>query len=193
MMSGQTVVGFRDSAYLYYPLFQWIDAQWAAGEVPLWNPYCNFGVPVVGDGTSSVFYPGKLIFFCRFLSFPARYGIYLAIHIPLAAAGVYWFARTMKANQFGATLAAFSYAFGGSVLFQVTNVIYLVSAAWLPFALCCVWRMVKTGHYRWALGAGMCCRVNDSRWRPTNGVSRRVDCGRDDYWRVSETPSSGQA
>jgi hypothetical protein len=159
MMTGETVVGFRDSAYLYYPLFKWIDAQWAAGEIPLWNPYCNFGMPVVADGTSSVFYPGKLVFFCRFLSYPARYGIYLAVHIPIAAAGTYWFARTLRANRTGATLAAFSFAFGGSVLFQVTNVIYLVSAAWLPFALCCVWKMVKTGKPQWAVGAGACCAM----------------------------------
>ena len=159
MMSGQTVVGFRDSAYLYYPLFQWIDAQWAAGEIPLWNPYCNFGMPVVADGSSSVFYPGKLIFFCRFLSYPARYGIYLAIHIPIAAFGTYWFARTLRANQAGATLAAFSFAFGGSVLFQVTNVIFLVSAAWLPFALCCIWKMVKTGQLKWSVAAGVCCAL----------------------------------
>ncbi len=159
MMSGQTVVGFRDSAYLYYPLFKWIDAQWAAGEVPLWNPDCNFGIPVVGDGTSSVFYPGKLIFCCRFLSYPSRYGIYLAFHIPLAAFGAYWFARTLKANQAGAALAAFSYSFGGSVLFQVTNVVYLVSAAWLPFSLCCVWNMVKTGQSKWAVGGGVSCAL----------------------------------
>ena len=159
MMSGQTVCGFRDSAYLYYPLFEWIDAQWAAGEIPLWNPYCNYGMPVVGDGTSSVFYPGKLIFFCRFLEYPARYGIYLAIHIPIAAAGTYWFARTLRANPTGATLAALAFAFGGSVIFQVCNVIYLVSAAWLPFALGCVWKMVKTGNYRWAIAAGTCCAL----------------------------------
>lgn len=159
MMTGKTVVGFRDSAYLYYPLFKWIDAQWAAGEIPLWNPYCNLGLPVVADGTSSVFYPGKLVFFCRFLSFPARYGIYLAIHIPIAAAGTYWFARTLRANCAGATLAAFSFSFGGSVLFQVTNVIYLVSAAWLPFAFCCVWKMVKTGEIKWAVAAGVCCAL----------------------------------
>lgn len=159
MMTGQQVVGFRDSAYLYYPLFKWIDAQWAAGEVPLWNPYCNYGIPVVADGSSSVFYPGKLVFFCRFLSYPARYGIYLAVHIPIAATGAYWFARTLKANQAGATLAAFSFAFGGSVLFQVTNVIFLVGAAWLPFALGCVWKLVKTGQSKWSVGAGTCCAL----------------------------------
>ncbi len=159
MMSGQTVVGFRDSAYLYYPLFKWIDAQWASGQIPLWNPYCNFGMPVVGDGTSSVFYPGKLVFFCRFLSYPARYGIYLAIHIPIAGAGAYWCARKLRANRGGAALAGFSYAFGGSVLFSVTNVIYLVSAAWLPFALGAVWLMVRTGHWRWSVAAGVCCAL----------------------------------
>ena len=159
ILTGEMVVGFRDSAYLYYPLFQWIDAQWAVGEIPLWNPFCNFGMPVVADGTSSVFYPGKLVFFLRFLSYPARYGIYLAMHIPLAAIGSYWFARTLKANRAGATLAAFSFAFGGSVLFQVTNVVYLVSAAWLPFGLCCVWKFFRTGQFRWATGGGVCCAL----------------------------------
>ena len=56
-MCGQTVVGFRDSASLYFPMFEAIDAAWAEGKVPLWNPFCNFGMPLVADGTSSVFYP----------------------------------------------------------------------------------------------------------------------------------------
>ena len=159
MMMGKTVCGFRDSAYLYYPLFQWIDAQWAAGEIPLWNPYCNYGMPVVGDGSTSVFYPGKLIFFCRFLPYPSRYGIYLAMHIPIAAAGAYWLAKTFRASKPGATLAAVGYAFGGAVLFQTTNVIFLVSAAWLPLAVCCVWKMVRLRSTNWALAAGVCCAL----------------------------------
>ena len=159
MVSGQTVCGFRDSAYLYYPLFKWIDSVWAVGEIPLWNPYCNYGLPIVGDGSSSVFYPGKLIFLCRFLSYPSRYGIYLSIHVLIAAAGAYRFACAMKANQAGATLAAVSYAFGGSVLFQVTNIIYLVSAAWLPFALAFVWRGVLGGDWRSSIWAGVVCAL----------------------------------
>ena len=153
MMAGQTVCGFRDSAYLYYPLFKWIDTQWAAGDIPLWNPYDQFGVPVVADGSSSVFYPGKLIFFFRFLSYESRYGIYLAIHVLIAAASCYWFARRLGCKQGGAAFAAISYAFGGSVLFQVCNVIYLVGAAWLPAALGCLWlmfrqRSIAVGHCR---------------------------------------------
>ena len=81
------------------------------------------------------------------------------MHVPLAAAGAYWFSRTFAGQPGGSNLAAFSFAFGGSVLFQVTNVIYLVSAAWLPVALCCVWKMVATGELRWAFGAGVACAM----------------------------------
>lgn len=159
ILSGQQVVGFRDSAYLYYPLFQWIDAQWAEGVLPLWNPYCNHGMPVVHDGSSSVFYPGKLIFFLRALPYPARYGIYVAMHIPIAAAGTYWFARTLRTQQTGATLSAVAYAFSGPILFQTTNVVYLVSASWLPFALCSVWMMYRRRSIRWSIWTAVFCSL----------------------------------
>src|SRR6476661_972213 len=53
---------FRDTAHFYYPLFEWIEGQWQRGELPLWNPHVNFGTPVVGEGASCLFYPGKEIF-----------------------------------------------------------------------------------------------------------------------------------
>ena len=123
-MCGQTVVGFRDSANLYFPMFEAIDTAWAQGKVPLWNPFCNFGLPLVADGTSSVFYPGKAIFAARFLDYPSRYGIYIGLHVLLAAASTYWLARTMRCQQSGATIAAIAFAFGAPVVFQATNVIY---------------------------------------------------------------------
>ena len=58
----------RDAAHFYYPLFEWCCREWAAGRVPLWNPYENCGLPVLADTTSSVFYPGKLSFCCRLIS-----------------------------------------------------------------------------------------------------------------------------
>ena len=154
MNTGQSVVGFRDSAYLYYPYFKWIDQVWAAGELPLWNPYCDLGYPVVGDGTSSVFYPGKLLFFLRFLDYPVRYGWYLSLHVLLAAAGAYRLARRLGAEPLGATVAGFAYGFGGSVLFQVCNVVFLVSSAWLPFGLVAVWSMMKSSRPRHSIHAG---------------------------------------
>ena len=159
MMCGQTVVGFRDSAYLYFPMFEAIDAAWAEGTVPLWNPFCNFGMPLVADGTSSVFYPGKVIFAARFLSYPSRYGIYLGLHVLLSAVSTYWLARAMRCRRSGATIAAIAFAFGAPVVFQATNVIYLVSASWLPIAVLGVWRFLNTQRIVWSLLAAVACAM----------------------------------
>ena len=162
MMAGQEIAGYRDSGYLYYPMFQWIDQQIAAGSFPLWMPFDDSGFPLLADGTSSMLYPGKLIFHFRFLSFPSRYGIYLAMHVLLAAVGTFWLARTLKASPWGACVAAISFAFGGSLLFQVCNVIYLVSGAWLPVALTCVWKMLdrnQNAPTAWAIAAGGSCAM----------------------------------
>ena len=158
-MCGQTVVGFRDSAYLYFPMFEAIDTAWAQGKIPLWNPFCNFGMPLVADGTSSVFYPGKAIFTARFLNYPCRYGIYIGLHVLLAAASTYWLARTMRCRRSGATIAAIAFAFGAPVVFQATNVIYLVSAAWLPIAVLGVWRFLNTQQIAWSLLAAVACAM----------------------------------
>ena len=159
MMCGQTVVGFRDSAYLYFPMFEAIDAAWAEGKVPLWNPFCNFGMPLVADGTSSVFYPGKAIFAARSLSYPSRYGIYLGMHVLLSAISTYWLARAMRCRRSGATIAALAFAFGAPVVFQTTNVIYLVSASWLPIAVLGVWRFLNTQRIVWSLLAAVACAM----------------------------------
>ena len=156
-MWGQTVVGFRDSANLYFPMFEAIDTAWAQGKVPLWNPFCNFGMPLVADGTSSVFYPGKAIFAARSLNYPCRYGIYIGLHVLLAAVSTYWLARTMRCQRSGATIAAIAFAFGAPVVFQATNVIYLVSAAWLPIAVLGVWRFMNTQQIAWSLLAAVAC------------------------------------
>ena len=158
-MCGQTVVGFRDSANLYFPMFEAIDTAWAQGKVPLWNPFCNFGMPLVADGTSSVFYPGKVIFAARFLNYPIRYGIYIGLHVLLAAGSTYWLARTMRCRRSGATIAAIAFAFGAPIVFQATNVIYLVSAAWLPIAVLGVWRFLNMQQIAWSLLAAVACAM----------------------------------
>jgi hypothetical protein len=142
---------FRDAAHYYYPLYEWISREWSAGRVPLWNPQENGGFPVLADATSSVFYPGKLLFALP-LEFTTNYKLYILLHLVLAGAAAYRLARHWQASQSAGTLAAISYAFGGSVLFQYCNVIYLVGAAWLPVALLAADRMLVGRSWRWSLG-----------------------------------------
>lgn len=145
---------FRDAAHFYYPLFDWTNRQWAAGQVPLWNPQENSGLPVLADGTSSVFYPGKLVFALP-LGYAWNFQFYTTLHVLLAAAAAFLLARRWQASPCAAGLAAVSYAFGGNVLFQYCNVVYLVGAAWLPLALAAADRMLVGRSWRGALLLGL--------------------------------------
>lgn len=145
--------GFRDAANYYYPLFEWECHEWRAGRLPLWNPLDNGGTPVLAETTSSVLYPGKLVFALP-VSYRLRYHLYVTAHILLAAGMAYRLARHWTCSREASTLAALSYAFGGSVLFQYCNVVFLVGAAWLPFGLLAADRMLRERSLGWALTLG---------------------------------------
>lgn len=140
LFSGQSF-GFRDSSYYYYPLFEWTAAEWGEGTVPLWNPLDNCGTPLVADSTSSVFYPGKLVFAFP-IAFYWRFKLYVLLHVGLAAVAAFLVARRWRASSTAAAVCAVSYAFGGYVIFQHCNVVFLVSASWLPFAVLFADRML---------------------------------------------------
>ena len=145
---------FRDAAHYYYPLLKLVADQWAAGRVPLWNPYENLGMPLAADPTASVFYPGKLIFALP-LGYAWTYKLYIMAHLLLAAAAAYRLARHWQASVIAAGVCAISYAFSGNVLVNYCNVVYLVGAAWMPLALLAADRMLRERSLRWAAALGM--------------------------------------
>ncbi len=144
-------LGYRDVEYFFEPLFRYLQMEWGAGRVPLWNPYSHGGIPLVGQGTPSVFYPGKLVFALP-VPFQVAFKFYVLVHVVVAGLGAWWTARAWSCSHAAAALASLSYAFGGSVLFMYTTVVFLVSAAWLPFAVLCVDDLLRTRHPRSAVG-----------------------------------------
>jgi len=161
---------FRDSGHFYYPLFEFVQGEWAAGRVPLWNPYENLGVPLAANATASVFYPGKLVFLLP-LDYATAYVWYVMGHVLLAAWAAFRLARAWGASVAAAGAAALSYAFSGNVLYQYCNVIFLVGAAWLPLAVLAACRMLRQdgpgegqghgfgGRLRWAAALGCALAV----------------------------------
>ncbi|MFO7902465.1 MAG: hypothetical protein R6U98_07385 [Pirellulaceae bacterium] len=59
-------------------------------------------------------------------------------------------------RHLAAGLCAVAYAFSGTVLFQYCNVVFLVGAAWLPWALLATDRMLTQRRLAWALVLGIC-------------------------------------
>ena len=135
---------YRDAAHFYYPLYERVEQEWNDGKVPLWEPEENAGMPLLGNPTAAVLYPGKLIFrICPSYALGAR--LYVVAHTILAFAGMFLLLTNWKVSGAGCILGSLAYAFGGPILFQYCNIIYLVGAAWLPFGMCAVDRWLRLG------------------------------------------------
>lgn len=145
---------YRDSARFYYRQFEWNRDQWRAGNVPLWNPQENLGVPVVAEATSSVFYPFQLLFLIPGISVATAFVGYAAVHVYLAGVGSYLLGRSLGCRPGFALLAALAYAGSGSLLFQTSNIVFLVGGCWLPYCVWMSWRLVQDPGWLPALGLG---------------------------------------
>ena len=152
LFGGRSLV-FRDAAHYYYPLMNWTTGQWSTGEIPLWNSQENCGTPIIGEATSSLFYPGKLLFALP-LEFSLLYKLYIILHWLGAAWAAYALARHWQAGPLAAGICAISYALGGNILIQYSNVVFLVGAAWLPLALLAADKMLVQRRFVWALLLG---------------------------------------
>ena len=74
--------GYRDAAHYYYPLHQRVQEEWNHGRWPLWEPEENAGMPLLGNPTAAVLYPGKLVFAVLPYAWAAR--VYIVAHSALA-------------------------------------------------------------------------------------------------------------
>jgi hypothetical protein len=140
--------GYRDAAHFYYPLYERVQAEWNAGRWPLWEPEENSGMPLLGNPTAAVFYPGKV--FYAALPYPWAARLYIVAHTLIALAGMFVLLRSWGTSHAGAAIGALGYAFGMPVLFQYCNVIFLVGAAWLPLGFRAADRWLRGGR-RWGL------------------------------------------
>src|SRR5262249_36144039 len=124
---------FRDAANFYYPLYARVQCEWSAGRLPLWEPGQDGGTPMLGTPMAAVLYPGKLVF--ALVPYDWGLRLYTVAHELLAFAAMVALGRSWGVSRTGATLAGLSYAFGGPVLTDDSNIIFLVGAAWLPLGL----------------------------------------------------------
>ena len=140
--------GYRDAGNYYYPLNKRVQAEWNAGRWPLWEPEENAGMPLLGNPTAAVFYPGKLVFAALPYAWAAR--TYVVLHSALAFVSMLVLMRSWGVSAYGSALSALSYAFCAPILFQTCNIIYLIGAAWLPLGIHAVDGWVRLGR-RWSL------------------------------------------
>ncbi|HET7212714.1 MAG TPA: hypothetical protein VFL79_03945 [Terriglobia bacterium] len=133
ILFGSQMLFYRDILNQSYPLARLVHEICRSGALPYWNPYLNFGQPVLEDPNALVFYPTTLLI----VLLPVRlaFQLHFVLHFLLAAAGAYWLARRWRQSHLAAFFAALFFVLSGPVLSLGTFYNELACAAWIPWAL----------------------------------------------------------
>ena len=149
---GMAAFFFRDFGYFGYPLaFHHRNSFWR-GEVPLWNPLNNCGLPFLAQWNTLVLYPGSLFY----LFFPLSWSlsVYCLLHQFLAGLGMYGLARRWTGNGLAASVAGLAYAFNGLTLNCLMWPNNIAALGWIPWVVWCVELGWQRGG-RWLIPAAL--------------------------------------
>lgn len=129
-----------------------------AGEVPLWNPYNNGGLPFLADTQSAVFYPPRLITVA--LTGLTRQWTYHALelemmaHVLLTSFLMYALVRRLTLGEqgsiIGALVGALTWAYGGFMTgYPPLQLALLEAVSWGPLLLLALHEASATGQIVW--------------------------------------------
>src|SRR2546425_419842 len=141
---------YRDFGFFGYPLAHYHRESFWQGEIPLWNPLNNCGLPFLAQWNTMVLYPGSLFY----LLFPLSWSlsVYCLLHQFLAGLGMYWLAWRWTASGLAASLAGVAFAFNGLTLNCLMWPNNIAALGWMPWVVLCVERGWQRGG-RWLIAA----------------------------------------
>src|SRR2546422_376590 len=124
---------FRDFGYFGYPLaFHHRESFWR-GEIPLWNPLSNGGLPFLAQWNTLVLYPGSL--FYLFLPLSWSLSFFCLLHLFLAGLGMYFLAERWTGNSFAASFAGLAFSFNGLTLNCLMWPNNVAALSWMPWVV----------------------------------------------------------
>jgi hypothetical protein len=128
--------------------------RFSQGEVPLWNPYNNGGLPFIADTQAAVFYPPRLL--TIFLSIQAGGWSYHALeleaifHVLAYSLLIYLFIRRLTNSVWGAFVTAVVAAYGGFISgYPPLQLALLEAAIWLPLAALGILEATRQERIEW--------------------------------------------
>ena len=142
LIFGQSFV-FRDFGLFNYPLaFYTRDSIWR-GEIPLWNPYNNCGLPFVAQWNTQVFYPLSWIYIL--IPLPWSLSFFCLFHLFLAGMGMYFLLVRWTGNRFAAALGGLAFTFNGFMLCSLMWPHYMASLGLVPWTILTVEKAWREG------------------------------------------------
>jgi hypothetical protein len=137
------------------------------GALPYWNPYLNYGQPLLANPNLLFFYPYTL--FMILLPINLAYPLFYVVHFALAGIGTFLLARRWGQSRPAAFFAGFVFGFSGPLLSLGNLYNHAACAAWMPWALLATDRAVQgrtERHHPRGDGAGVQMPGWNPRTRP---------------------------
>jgi len=123
----------RDMLRVYYPLRQYWAERVSHLEFPFWYPYDGLGQPFLGMVISGALHPTNLLYLI--LPIAAAIKVNVLICFPAAFGGIYCLLRRFELPRSASSLAGLLFAFNGYMVTISGNLLYLMAAASIPWAL----------------------------------------------------------
>ncbi len=111
VLLGSATFILRDFSVFGYPIAHYHRECFWRGELPLWNPLNNCGLPFLAQWNTMTLYPGSLCYLL--LPLPWSLGFFMLLHLWLGGLGAYAVARRWTGQNFPAAVAGVAYAFHG--------------------------------------------------------------------------------
>jgi hypothetical protein len=154
VLLGRESFVFRDFGLFSYPVAFFQRNCFWRGEVPLWNPYSQCGVPFLAQWNTMALYPPAIIYLLLPLGWSLSF--FCLLHVVWAGLGMYLLARQWTGRQLAAGIAGTIFAFNGLILNFLMWPSHVATMSWLPWVLWLVPRGWEKGRRSlvWAIVAG---------------------------------------
>lgn len=138
VLLGTQAFVFRDFGLFGYPLAMFHRQSFWRGEIPLWNPLNNCGVPFLAQWNTMALYPPTLIYLL--LPMPWSVSFFCLAHLFWGGVGMYSLATNWTHDRLAAALAGVIFAFNGVMLSSLIWPSQIATFAWVPWVIWLVQR-----------------------------------------------------
>lgn len=124
------------------------------GEIPLWNPYNNGGLPFIADTQSAVFYPPRLLTIAL-ASFSGGWSYHALeleaiFHVLALSFLMYLFLRRLTHSAWGSFVGAIIASYGGFISgYPPLQLALLEASIWLLLGAVCILEATRNSKIKW--------------------------------------------
>ena len=143
VIGGLETFFYRDYALFGYPLAAYHRETFWRGEVPLWNPLNDCGLPFLAQWNTLTLYPLSLFYLLLPLTWAL--GVFCLGHLFLAGMGMYFLGCRWTGNRLAGAVTGMAFAFNGLTWHALMWPNDIAALGWMPWVVLAMERAWREG------------------------------------------------